>query len=128
MDALTTVYQTNFGLSMPVRGQHLSRKKNWRPHERAFWGADFYRGEKYLVEPTLAQVTFLAGAGSTTSVWWAFQRELDRDEIMKGLLPLVPPRVAKPKAPVSDPEIIDFVRSVGVARVLDAAVVVEAAQ
>ena len=70
----------------------------------------------------------LTGAGSTTSVWWALQREAFREEIMQGLLPMVPSRSLKPKAPISDPDIIDFVRAVGIARVLDAAVAVEAAE
>jgi hypothetical protein len=35
---------------------------------------------------------------------------------------------ARAQAPISDPEIIDFVRTVGLERVLDAAVAVEAAQ
>ena len=78
--------------SMPVTGQALSRKRNWQPHEREFWAADLYTGDKRLVKPTLAQATWLTGAGSTTSVWWAVQREALREEIMNGQLPLVPPR------------------------------------
>jgi hypothetical protein len=110
---------------LPVTGQSLSRKKNWLPHEREFMAADLYRGDKRLIKPTLAQAAALTGAGSATSVWWAVQRESVRDEIMQGWLPMVPPRV---KAPISDPEIIDFVRTVGLERVLDAACAVEAAQ
>jgi hypothetical protein len=137
LDSLT-VYQPNPGLindtasstvvvvpPTPVTGQAISRKRNWQPHEREFWAADLYTGDKRLIKPTLQQVARLTGAGSASSVWWAVQREAARDEIMCGLLPLVPPRV---KAPISDPEIIDFVRSVGIERVLDAAVAVEAAQ
>jgi hypothetical protein len=125
MDTLT-VYQSGFGLSIPVRGQQLRRKK-WQLHEREFWAAALHRGSKHLVKPTIAQTVFLAGAGSVTSVWWALQRETERGEIMRGRLPLVPPqRVAK--APFSDPEIFHFVRTVGVARVLDAACAVEAAE
>jgi hypothetical protein len=47
MDTLT--YQAGFGPvnSLPVRGHYLSRKKNWRPHEREFWAADLHRGEKH---------------------------------------------------------------------------------
>jgi hypothetical protein len=40
----------------------------------------------------------LTGAGSTTSVWWALQREAFREEIMQGLLPMVPSCSSKPKA------------------------------
>jgi hypothetical protein len=139
MDSLT-VYRPNPGLinkvparvrvdaPMPVTGQSLSRKRNWQPHERDFWAADLYSGAKRLIKPTLAQAASLTGAGSTSSVWWALQRESVRQEIMNGWMPLVPPRALKSKAPISDPEIIDFVRTVGLERVLDAAVVVEAAQ
>jgi hypothetical protein len=114
-------------MPLPVRGQQLSRRK-WQPYEREFWAADLYRGEKRLIKPTLAQSAFLTGAGSVTGVWWALQRENYRDDIMQGLLPLVPARaVVKPKAPISDQEIIDYVRKVGVARTLYAAVMVEQA-
>ena len=114
--------------AMPVRGQQLSRKKDWQPHEREFWAADLYRGEKRLVEPTLAQCMFLTGAGCTTGVWWALQREKFRDDVMLGLLPLVPPRIAKLKAPLSDFELFDFVRVNGINRVFDVVCAVEAAE
>lgn len=137
MDTLT-VYRPNLGPvnatptivrveSMPVTGQALSRKRNWRLHERAFWAADLYSGDKRLIKPTLAQAAALTGAGSTSSVWWALQREAVREEIMLGLLPMVPPRATKP-VPVSDGDLFDFVRNVGIGRVLDAACAVEAAQ
>jgi hypothetical protein len=115
---------------LPVSGQSLSRKRDWRPHEREFWGADLYRGKKYLVEPTLAQAMLLAGAGSTTGVWWALGRQQYREEILRGLLPLVPPRATKSKTPasVSDGDLFNFVRDVGIGRVLEAACAVEAAQ
>jgi hypothetical protein len=120
-----TIYQPLCKLSTPVRGQQLRRKK-WQPHEREFWAADLHRGSKLLVKPTLAQTMFLTGAGSTTGVWWALQREAERDEIMRGRLPLVPSPTAR--APFSDPEIFHFIRTVGIARVLDAACAVEAAE
>jgi hypothetical protein len=114
--------------SLPVRGQSLSRKRDWLPHEREFVAADLYRGTKRLIQPTLAQAAMLTGAGSTTSVWWATQREAVRDEIMLGLLPVVPPREMKPKAPISDDWLFDIVREAGIGRVLEAACAVEAAQ
>jgi hypothetical protein len=129
MDAIT-IYRPNLGpvniTSMPIRGQYLSRKK-WQPSERAFWGADLYRGEKHLVRPTLAQAAFLTGAGSVTSVWWALRREEYRDEIMSGLLPLVPARAVK--ASGLD-ELVDFIHRKGLEpmTVLDAACAVEAAE
>jgi hypothetical protein len=60
-------------------------------------------------------------------------RRLDRRAlIIDGVVPLVPPPVKQPALPsvepIGDARIIDFVRCVGVARILDAAVMVEAAQ
>jgi hypothetical protein len=131
LDSLT--YPTRF---VPVNystvtGQYLSRAR-WTRRERDFIGRDLYRGVKQLVEPTLAQAAFLAGS-NVSAVWWACQRENYRDEITSGLLPLVPPHPKK-KPPLlipsvyDDAEIIAFVRSVGIPRVLDAAVAVEAAE
>jgi hypothetical protein len=114
--------------SRPVTGQALGRKRNWQPHEREFWAADLYTGGRRLVKPTLAQAAALTGAGSTTSVWWALQRESVREEIMRGWLPLVPPREMKSKARVSDDELFDLVREAGIGRVLEAACLVVAAQ
>jgi hypothetical protein len=128
MDAIT-IYQPKMGLvnvtSMPVRGQYLRRRK-WQPYEREFWAADLYRGERRLIKPTLAQSAFLTGAGSVTGVWWAVRRQEYRDEIMSGLLPLVPARAVKPKASIGEDDLVDFVRRVGVARTLDAAIAAEA--
>jgi hypothetical protein len=123
--------------SMPVTGQALSRKRDWRLHERSFWAADLYGGDKRLINPTLAQAAMLTGAGSTSSVWWAIRRESVREEIMRGLLPMVPPRgyreirqlrLKARAGEVSDVELFDLVREVGIARMLDVAVAVEAAQ
>jgi hypothetical protein len=119
---------TRVDASMPITGQALSRKRNWQPHEREFVAADLYSGSKRLIKPTLAQAMALTGAGSTASVWWATKRESLREEIMRGWLPLVPPREVKPSAPVSDGELFDLVRNVGIGRVLEAACAVEAAQ
>lgn len=52
----------------------------------------------------------------------------NRFEIEAGFMPLVPPRIARLKAPLSDLELFDFVRLHGVGRVLDAACSVEAAE
>jgi hypothetical protein len=121
----------------PVTGQALSRKRNWQPHEREFWAADLHSGVKRLINPTLAQAAALTGAGSTSSVWWAIRRESVREEIMRGQLPMVPPhgyreirqlRLKARAGEVSDVELFDLVREVGIGRVLDIAVAVEAAQ
>lgn len=123
MDTLTW-YQTGSGsVNSPVTGQYLSRARLTR-RERDFVSADLYRGVKFLVQPTLAQAAFLAGS-NVSAVWWACHREEFRDEIIRGQLPLVPPLALKP---IPDTAVVSFVRHVGISRMLDAAVVVEAAQ
>jgi hypothetical protein len=104
--------------------------------QAAFAGADLYTGRKQLVEPSLAQAAVITGS-DVSSVWWALQRERFRDDILGGWMPLVPPRKKEKKPPplapivygnVDDAAVIDFARNIGIARVLDAAVAVEAAQ
>lgn len=115
--------------SLPVRGQTLAHKKNWLPHEREFWAADFYIGVKHLVEPTLGQCQSFTGAGSLTGVWWAVQRQVYRAEIMREEMPLVPARAA-PKANGTnlvnlDVMLAEAIRQVGLDRTLATAVQVE---
>ena len=129
MDTLANYQVGRWSVNSTVTGQYLSRAR-WTRRERYFVGADLYRGVKQLIEPTLAQAAFLAGS-NVSAVWWACQREDHRDEIIPGLMPLMPPRPKKPQLPVpmvDDAEIISFVRTVGIGRVLDAAVAVEAAE
>ena len=104
---------------------------------RAFVAADLYSGAKALTKPTMTQSAFLARVSDTYG-WWALKRMAERAEIEAGLIPLVPPAHAKPNgsngAPlvtvvdVADAELVEFVRSLGVERVLQAACLVEAAQ
>jgi hypothetical protein len=74
-----------------------------------------------------------------TYVHWAIKRQAERTQIEAGLVPLVPPPARRilreapddipvPAIAIPDVELIDFVRSVGVDRVLNAAVMAEAAQ
>jgi len=122
LDSLT--YPTSLApVNSTVTGQYLSRARLTR-RERDFVGADLRRGVKFLVHPTLAQAAFLAGS-NVSAVWWACHRQGFRGEIIRGLLPLVPPRVSKP---IPDTAVVDFVRTVGITRVLDAACAVEAAE
>jgi hypothetical protein len=125
MDVCT--YQTGLNpvKTTPVRGRYLTRAP-WNKHERAFGGAALYRGNTQLVQPTLAQAAFLTGS-TVSSVWWALQREDHRDEIICGLLPLVPPR-AKVAPAIDDMELVAIARAVGVDRMINAAAMVEAAQ
>jgi hypothetical protein len=57
---------------------------------------------------------------------WAIKQAANRFEIEAGYLPLVPARAVKPKASIGEDELVDFVRRVGVARTLDAAIAAEA--
>jgi hypothetical protein len=132
----TTVYLTelrpvNPAPSLPLRGRYLSRGLKGK-HEAAFVAADLYAGRKHLIEPSLAVAAAITGA-SPTEVWWALRRQMERAAILSGQMPLVPSRPHKAPAvngngSVSDAELLQIVRSVGVARVLDAAVAIEAAQ
>jgi hypothetical protein len=141
MDTLTT-YTAGLGPvnSMPVDGQYLGRRRNWRTHEREFWAADLYRGDKHLVAPTLEQATFLTNASSITAVWWALQREQFRQEIMWRELPLTPPRPKKATVPavlnslvqkkpveLEDSTLHNIIAAYGVDRVLNVAAEVERA-
>jgi hypothetical protein len=125
----------------PLRGRYLGRSFGSK-HEAAFAGADLYAGRKQLVEPSLAQSALVTGSDAS-SVWWALRREDYREAIIAGELPLVPARTkAPPLVPgtngssalpasitgmIADSDVISFVRSVGVNRVLKAACLLESA-
>ena len=102
---------------------------------RAFLAADLHSGAKRLVKPTMVQSAFLAGVNRAYA-HWAAKRLAERAEIEAGLIPLVPPSVSGANGAMlpasitgyfADSDVVDFVRSVGVNRVLEAAVAVEAA-
>jgi hypothetical protein len=102
---------------------------------RAFYAADLHRGTKLLTKPTMLQAAFIARV-SPAYAWAAEKRMAERFEIEFGYVPLVPPG-SKPNGnmlPASitghlaDSDVIAFVRSVGVNRIIEAAVAVEAAQ
>jgi hypothetical protein len=119
--------------SAPISGHCLAFNRHDRVG-RAFIAADLYRGILRLTEPTKLQSAFLARV-NPTYVHWAVKRQAERAEIEAGLIPLVPPQFIAPKAntlpavtDVDDAAVVNFVRRVGVTRVLEAAVVVEAAQ
>jgi hypothetical protein len=126
-------YQTGespVNVTLPIRGRYLSR---WvrTDREAAFLGSDFWTGIYRLEEPSLEQSAFLAGS-TVSNVWWATEREEYRKEILSYRMPLVPVRIKKPKVLVpvvyDDAEVLNYVRTVGVSRVLDAAVAVERSQ
>jgi len=140
MDALTYPTKPSLVNSIPLKGRYLSRTPH-TPRECDLLGSDLYRGAFHLVESSLAQAAFIAGSHSATAVWWAVRRENFRREILNGDLPLVPARLNAPKTnghalvalttngeSIDDATLIDFVRSVGTTRVLEAATAVRAAQ
>jgi hypothetical protein len=105
---------------------------------RAFWAADLVSGAKYLVAPTQIQAADLTRV-NRGYVYHAIRRQAERVEIERGHTPLIPPHgeVVVPKtngatptiaSGIDDAGLIQLVRSVGVNRVLNAAIVVERAQ
>lgn len=96
--------------------------------ERAFVAWDLISGAHYLVSPTITQAAGLARVNRTYA-FWAGQREAHRAQILSGELPLVPARPKPLLVPaVDDAVILDFVKQVGIDRVLNAAVAAEAAE
>ena len=120
----------------PISGNFLAHN-HFDRIGRAFIAADLYLGATQLIKPTVTQTALLAGVNRNYA-HCAIKRQAERAEIEAGLIPLVPaPPVSKANGstlPASitgqmpDSDLIDFVRSVGVNRVLEAAVAVEAAQ
>jgi hypothetical protein len=103
----------------------------------AFIAADLVREVKHLVAPTQVQAAWLAQV-NRGAVYWALKRQADRAEIERGHTPLVPSRgeVVVPKTNgtthttngIDDAGLVQFVRSVGIDRVIHAAIAVERAQ
>jgi hypothetical protein len=123
-------------MATPISGRYLAHNRHDHV-AHAFFAGDLVLGNTRLVKPTITQAAFLAGV-NRAYVHWAIKRQAERAEIEAGLIPLVSASpVSKLNGnmlPMSitgrmpDSDLIDFVRSVGVNRVLEAAVVVEAAQ
>jgi hypothetical protein len=114
----------------PVTGRHLAHAHKSRI-ERAFMAADLFTGAKVLTEPTVVQAASLAGVNRTYAHWAVKRLNGLRSA---GFVPLMPHAAPKaenlpvPRIEIPDFEHVEFVRSVGVNRVLDAAVLAEAAQ
>jgi hypothetical protein len=122
---------------VPITGRFLAHNRKNRI-ERAFLAADLHTGAKGLVEPTVSQSALLTDVNRTYA-WWAVKRQAERTQIEAGLVPLIPASSVAHAAngnnglpalaiEIPDFELIEFVCSVGVDRVLDAAVVAEAAE
>jgi hypothetical protein len=84
---------------------------------KAFLGADLHRGTLQLVRPTLKQAAMLARV-NPTYVWWAIKRQAQRAKIEAGLLPLVP-SAPKNSPAISDEDLIETFRKVGVEHAFD---------
>jgi hypothetical protein len=122
-------------MAAPISGRYLAHNRHDHV-AHAFFAGDLVLGKTRLVQPTVTQAAFLAGV-NRAYVHWAIKRQDERAEIEAGLIPLVPPPLPRADGnmlPMSitgripDCDLVDFVRSVGVNRVLEAAVAVEAAQ
>src|SRR5262245_32227416 len=118
--SLISPFDKAFGV--PLSGRYFAHNRLARM-QRAYLAADLHSGKVRLTAPTLVQAASIARV-DRTAAWWASNRQEERAAIVSGLLPLVPPRPSnKPSLPVpvvDDAKIVDFVRTVGVSRVLDA--------
>jgi hypothetical protein len=143
---MATNYHLPESIASPVTGRFLAHNR-YSHVERAFLAADLYLGAKRLTRPTLLQAAAL-GRVSRTYVQLAAnpRAQQARADIEAGCVPLVPvrganghdsrPTINAIKAlhrallsiPILDSDLVTLVRSVGVDRVLDAAVAAEAAQ
>jgi hypothetical protein len=106
--------------------------------ERAFLALDIATGAKPVTKLTLTQAAHLARV-SISSARMAKRRQTERAAILAGYVPLNPPPSSTPKTngrttlpvlngKIDDSAVVAFVRHIGVERVLEAAVAVEAAQ
>jgi hypothetical protein len=135
---MADTYQLPGLVAMPapaLTGRYLAHTQQSRVC-RAFLASELHRGTKRLDKPTMSQCAYLARV-STAYAWAAEKRMAERAVIEAGYVPLVPASpISKANGsalPMSitgipDRDLVDFVRSVGVNRVIEAACAVEAAQ
>jgi hypothetical protein len=122
--------------STPISGLYLAHN-HADPIKRAFIAADLVSGVKYLTAPTRTQAAALTRV-NCSYVHWAVKRMAERAEIERGHIPLIPRHgeVVVPKTNgatpttngIDDAGLVQFVRSVGIDRVIHAAIAVERAQ
>ena len=121
----------------PIPGIYLARN-HLSLIKRAFLAADLISGAKCLTAPTQKQAAGLARVNAFY-VYWALKRASDRAEIERGHVPLIPSHgeIVAPKtngttpttaSGIDDAGLVQFVRSVGIDRVIHAAIAVERAQ
>jgi hypothetical protein len=116
-----------------ISGQFLARNR-YDAVAHAFFARDLYTGAKELTKPTMLQAAYLARV-NVTYAWWAFKRQAERAAIEAGVIPLVPPQLAKangtalttpPVVPdINDVELIHIAQRVGTDRMLAAAMAAE---
>jgi hypothetical protein len=116
---------------LPISGNFLSHNR----HDavgKAFVGAGLVHKARVLTDPTIVQAAMLARV-NRTYVFWAVKRWEQREKILAGLLPLVPPFIPKPVTlitpeTITDAELAEVIRKAGITRTLDVAAMVEAAE
>jgi hypothetical protein len=123
----------------PISGSYLAHNQASMAI-RSFIGADLVRGVHYPFMLTQIQAAALARV-NRNYVYWALKRQAERAEIERGHIPLIPPHgevvapktngtapTAAPASGIDDAGLVQFVRSVGIDRVIHAAIAVERAQ
>lgn len=121
-------------LQVPISGRGLSHR-HLDARQKACWAVEV-RTKRASIELSLKQlaaildvsVTYIAAAEKLSA---EMRAAIIAGHDKTSFAPLLnPPPLAlpAPKPTVSDPEVIDFVRSVGIARVIEAACAVEAAE
>jgi hypothetical protein len=120
----------------PISGSYLARNHAGMAR-RAFIAADLHLGTSVLTVPTQTQAAALARV-NVSYVRWALKRQAERTDIERGHVPLIPPQgIVAPKtngatptttSGIDDAGLVQFVRSVGIDRVIHAAIAVERAQ
>ena len=118
----------------PISGNYLAHN-HASTVIRAFIGADLVSGVRTPVGLNQNQAAELARV-SPVYVHWALKRGAERADIERGHTPLIPPHgeVNAPKtngataSGIDDAGLVQFVRSVGIDRVIHAAIAVERAQ
>lgn len=118
----------NGGNPPPISGRYLANNK-LSPIKRAFIAADLHLGTSVLTAPTQPQAAALARVNARY-VYWGVKRQAERADIEAGRIPLIPnPKTNGMTASgIDDAGLVQFVRSVGIDRVIHAAIAVERAQ
>jgi hypothetical protein len=81
------------GISTAISGQFLASNR-YDAIAHAFLACDLYTEAKKLTKPTMLQSAWLARV-NVTYAWWAHKRQAERAAIEAGVIPLVPPQLAK---------------------------------